>query len=38
MITYHFIKSINNAIKNTFRFGFGMMFAPIKFIKWLGGK
>lgn len=42
MITYHFIKAISNAIKNTFKFGFWLLLAPFKIllapIKWLGGK
>ena len=42
MITYHFIKSISTAIKNSFKIGFGIykaiILAPIKFIQWLGGR
>lgn len=42
MITYHFIKSITNAIKGSFKISLGIckviILAPIKLIQWLGGR
>ena len=35
MITYHFIKSIINGIKNTFSIGFMLLSLPFRFIIWL---